>query len=127
MEPAFYSIHMKFFLEAILLSVIKILLKRTTDGGISTAMTNAVDITVTHDKDQQQFSHTVDGHTSYIKYSMVNDNEIDFYSTFTHPVMRGQGIASQLTTVALKFANNQGYKIHASCWYVAKFLKDMQK
>lgn len=90
-------------------------------------MKHNVDNKILHEKEKQQFSYTSDGHTSYIKYSMVKANEIDFYSTFTHPAMRGQGIAARMTEVALQFAEENGYTIHASCWYVAKFLEEKRK
>jgi predicted GNAT family acetyltransferase len=48
---------------------------------------------------------------------------IDFYSTYVPPAYRGQGFAEKLVRAGLKWAKEEGYEIHASCWYVAKFLR----
>lgn len=79
---------------------------------------------IVHDKDQNQFSCTHDGHTSHLKYSMLAPDHIDFYSTYTHPAMRGQGVAAGLTRAALAYAKENGFRIAASCWYVDKFMKE---
>jgi uncharacterized protein len=48
---------------------------------------------------------------------------IDFYSTFVPDPLRGQGLAEKLVRAGLAWAKSQGYEVHASCWYVAKFIR----
>lgn len=52
----------------------------------------------------------------------LTDHSIDFYSTYVPPACRGKGLAEKLVRTGLKWAKEQGYSIHASCWYVAKFI-----
>lgn len=48
---------------------------------------------------------------------------IDFNSTWVPPECRGKGIAEKLVRAGIQWAKEQGYELHASCWYVAKFLR----
>lgn len=48
---------------------------------------------------------------------------IDFTSTFVPPEFRGKGIAEKLVRTGIKWAKEQGYELHASCWYAAKFIR----
>ena len=53
-------------------------------------------------------------------------SEVDFYTTFVPDSLRGQGIAAQLVESGFAWADEQGLKIKASCWYAAKKLERRQ-
>jgi len=62
-----------------------------------------------------------------LQYSLSKQDDgataIDFSSTFVPPAARGKGIAEALVHAGIKWAKEQGYVLHASCWYVAKFIR----
>ncbi len=81
-----------------------------------------------HLSTQCLFQIEQDGDIATLKYrlqeSTKNDQYvIDFYSTFVPESMRGKGVAEKLVRTGLAWANDQGYTIEASCWYVEKFLR----
>jgi predicted GNAT family acetyltransferase len=78
-------------------------------------------INVIHQLQNQKFIVQKDGQEAILAYSL-EANQIDFYSTFVPPEFRGQGIAEKLVRTGVAWAKEQGYELHASCWYAAKFL-----
>lgn len=48
---------------------------------------------------------------------------IDFNSTYVPPEYRGKGLAEKLVRAGIAWAKAQGYELHASCWYAAKFIR----
>lgn len=81
---------------------------------------------VQHLPDQQRFVIHSDGADAVLSYRVFNRDgvaAIDFNSTFVPPPSRGKGLAEKLVRTGLKWANEQGYELHASCWYVAKFIR----
>lgn len=78
-------------------------------------------INVIHQLANQQFLVQKDGQQAVLAYRLT-DKHIDFYSTFVPPEFRGQGIAEKLVRTGIAWAKEQGYELHASCWYAAKFL-----
>ncbi len=79
-------------------------------------------INVIHQLQNQQFIVQKDGKEAVLAYRLSDANQIDFYSTFVPPEFRGQGIAEKLVRTGIAWAKEQGYELHASCWYAAKFL-----
>lgn len=59
----------------------------------------------------------------YRLFSSGNTTAIDFNSTFVPPEFRGKGFAEKLVRTGIKWAKEQGYELHASCWYAAKFIR----
>jgi predicted GNAT family acetyltransferase len=76
---------------------------------------------VQHQVAQQRFIIESQGAEAVLAYRL-NDQSIDFYSTYVPPAFRGKGLAEKLVRTGLKWAKEQGYTIQASCWYVAKFI-----
>lgn len=76
---------------------------------------------VQHLAAQQRFIIEHQGGEAVLAYRL-NDQTIDFYSTYVPPEFRGKGLAEKLVRTGLKWAKEQGYTIQASCWYVAKFI-----
>lgn len=82
---------------------------------------------VIHSEADQCFSILPDGQTGQdpatLKYMMLSDHEVDFTSTYVPPALRNQGLAEKLVHAALKWAQENQYKMVASCWYVDRFLQ----
>ncbi len=57
-----------------------------------------------------------------LSLSTQGGTAIDFTSTFVPPAFRGKGLAEKLVRAGIKWAKEQGYELHASCWYAAKFI-----
>ncbi|MCL2919461.1 GNAT family N-acetyltransferase [Shewanella litorisediminis] len=76
---------------------------------------------VIHDKTNQVFLLAANGVEARLEYHRQGDS-IDFNRTFVPPELRGQGLAEKLVRHGLAWARKQGLDIHASCWYVQKFL-----
>ena len=47
---------------------------------------------------------------------------VDFTRTYVPTAHRGQGYAEALVYHGLSWAEQQGFKVQAACWYVQKFL-----
>lgn len=79
-------------------------------------------LSVEHNPTGCYFFIEKEGHQAILKYRLESDNSVDFYSTFVPEPIRGGSIAVKLVKFGLKWANEQGYKIKASCWFVEKCL-----
>lgn len=81
---------------------------------------------VQHQPNQQRFVIHHEGAEALLAYRLFSNGAIpaiDFTSTYVPPEFRGQGLAEKLVRTGLKWAKAQGYELHASCWYVAKFIR----
>lgn len=84
---------------------------------------------VQHLPDEQRFIIPLEGSEAVLAYKLMNFNAhgeasaINFTSTFVPAAYRGQGLAEKLVRAGLQWAKTQGYELHASCWYVAKFIR----
>lgn len=77
---------------------------------------------ITHDKENNKFVTTVEGKEASLAYSL-EDNVINFYSTFTPPKARGLGIARKLVDAGMAFADSENLEVEATCSYVIKYLE----
>ena len=80
---------------------------------------------VQHLADQQRLVIVHEGLEALLAYRVFNNGTqqaIDFNSTFVPPEFRGKGFAEKLVRAGIKWAKEQGYELHASCWYAAKFI-----
>ena len=82
---------------------------------------------VRHYPDQNRFIVECEGAEAVLHYKLSNlltgSTAIDFNSTFVPSACRGKGVAEKLVRTGIKWANEQGYELHASCWYAAKFIR----
>ncbi|HCS64564.1 MAG TPA: N-acetyltransferase [Cellvibrio sp.] len=81
---------------------------------------------VQHLPDEHRFVILHEGHEALLTYRLFKNgaqNAIDFNSTFVPPEFRGNGFAEKLVRAGIKWAKEQGYELHASCWYAAKFIR----
>ncbi|WP_331346708.1 GNAT family N-acetyltransferase [Cellvibrio sp. UBA7661] len=81
---------------------------------------------VLHLVEENRFVIRHEGDEAVLAYRLFNNagiEAIDFYSTFVPPAFRGQGFAEKLVRAGLKWAKERNFELHASCWYVAKFIR----
>jgi uncharacterized protein len=85
--------------------------------------------TIAHQPENNRFVLIKDDKECVLEYRlMAHDSDsaeakrIDFSSTYVPFALRGQGLAEELVEAGLAWANQQGFHIEASCWYVKKFL-----
>lgn len=82
---------------------------------------------VRHYPDQSRFILEYEGAQAVLQYSLSSSQQgtttIDFNSTFVPPEFRGKGLAEKLVRTGIKWAKEQDYELHASCWYAAKFIR----
>lgn len=81
---------------------------------------------VQHLAEQQRFVIHYEGGEAVMTYHLFkqgNTSAIDFNSTYVPVELRGKGLAEKLVRTGIKWAQEQGYELHASCWYAAKFIR----
>jgi uncharacterized protein len=78
---------------------------------------------IRHEPDAQRFVLELAGGTGLIRYRELSGNVLDLEHTFVPPALRGGGVASQLTEHALRYARDHGYRVIASCPFVAAFIE----
>jgi len=76
---------------------------------------------VIHEKENQRFVIYTDANEVYVEYKM-EEKEINLYHTFTHPALRGKGLAAQVVRAALEFAKKNNLKVIPTCSYVQSFI-----
>jgi predicted GNAT family acetyltransferase len=76
---------------------------------------------VINEKENQRFVIYADSNEVYVEYTMA-DNEINLYHTYTHPALRGKGLAAQVVRAALEFAKENKLKVVPTCSYVQSFI-----
>ena len=77
---------------------------------------------VIHEKENERFVIYVDGDEVFVEYTMEEDKEINLYHTFTHPALRGKGLAAQVVRAAFEFAKENNLKVIPTCSYVQAFI-----
>ena len=77
---------------------------------------------VKHLVEQQRFVIEKDGFESVLDYEL-DGNSIDFTHTYVPTELRGQGLAEKIVRAGIAWAKEQGYELHASCSYAAKFIR----
>lgn len=83
--------------------------------------------TIDHQHEQKRFIISVSNDAAILEYQLLDNHIIDFTHTYVPIRHRGQGHAEALVRAGLAWANQQGYQLQASCWYVDKFLKSDAK
>jgi uncharacterized protein len=78
---------------------------------------------IRHEPSARRFATEVAGATAFISYRELSGKVLDFDHTFVPSAARGGGIASQLTSHALHYARDGGYKVVPSCPFVAAYIE----
>ena len=76
---------------------------------------------VVHEKENERFVIYSEGNEVYVEYSMIG-NDINLYHTYTHPALRGKGLAAHVVRAALEFAKENNLKVVPTCSYVQAFI-----
>ena len=76
---------------------------------------------IIHEKENERFVTYVEGNEVYVEYTMRN-NEINLHHTYTHPTLRGKGLAAQVVRAALEFAKENNLMVIPTCSYVQAFI-----
>ena len=81
---------------------------------------------VCHIPEQNRFVIDHQGAQATLQYAISPKGAttvLDITSTYVPPEFRGKGFAEKLVRAALGWGKEQGYELHASCWYAAKFIR----
>ena len=82
-----------------------------------------MELTITHDEENQQFVVLIDDKLSTLKYSISSDGKtLDYYSTFVPPELRERHLGRDLVKFALDFALQNNYKVNPSCPFVSHYI-----
>lgn len=72
-------------------------------------------------REEKRFVVNIDGKEVYLEFEMKED-KMDLDHTYTHPDLRGRGIAAQVVRAALEYAKENNYKVIPTCSYVRSFI-----
>jgi len=78
---------------------------------------------VVHDKENQEFTIDLNGDQAELAYALPQDDILDFQHTFVPEDYRGEGLADKLIKTGLEYAQNNNYKVIASCQAVAAYMR----
>ena len=76
---------------------------------------------VIHEKENERFVIYTEGNEVYVEYTMTEE-KINLYHTYTHPSLRGKGLAAQVVRAAFEFAKENNLKVIPTCSYVQSFI-----
>ena len=81
---------------------------------------------VIHDKTKERFIIVIDRSESLVDYS-IEGNKMNLYHTYTHPNLRGKGLAAQVIKAALEYAKKNNLKVIPGCSFVQAFISTNKK
>ena len=84
-------------------------------------MNDKMEENVVHEEENDRFVIYTEDNEAYVEYRM-NDNKLNLYHTFTHPQLRGKGLAAQVVRAALEFAKENNLQVIPTCSYVHSFI-----
>lgn len=82
-------------------------------------MTN---VEIVHDNAQKCFYIDLEHGRAVLEYQVLPGQAVNFSRTYVPGEYRNHGLAEKLVRTGLAWANQQEFKIRASCWYVQRFL-----
>ena len=78
---------------------------------------------VKHNPDEQEFTVDVNGSSGELAYSRPQEQVIDFSHTFVDEDLRNQGVANELIKTGLQYAQDNNFKVIASCPAVSAYIR----
>lgn len=91
---------------------------------VDTASAAADGFSIEHREDEHRFVIVNDGDViGYAHYRLIGEDGIDFDSTVVREEFRGTGLSRLLVRHAVGDDLVRGRDVHASCWFVAGFLR----
>ena len=77
-----------------------------------------MDVTVVHEPTRRRFVAHAGERESQLVYLRLEQDVVDFRSTYVDPSLRGHGVGEKLVRQALEWAREEGLKVIPSCWFV---------
>jgi len=81
-----------------------------------------MNLEIKHDKKNQRFYAEKNHKESELLYKKIDEQTLDYYSTYVPESLREQGIAGQVTEYALQYAKDNHYQVVPSCPYVKSYI-----
>jgi len=81
---------------------------------------------VIHDKAKSHFIIVINGKESLVDY-FIEKKKMNLYHTYTHPDLRGKGLAAKVVEAALEYAKENNLKVVPGCSYVQDFISKNKK
>ncbi|MEP6883381.1 MAG: GNAT family N-acetyltransferase [Gammaproteobacteria bacterium] len=78
--------------------------------------------TINHDTTTNRFTTTVEGHLAVLDYTRSGD-VMSITHTNVPPAIEGRGIAAELMSAALSFAQSEGWQVNPTCSYAVAYLR----
>lgn len=78
---------------------------------------------ITHNPATQRFETTIDGHTAFLSYEVVDDDTLNYNHTIVPKELGGRGVGTALVKFALDYAKDNGKTVVPSCSFVARYLE----
>jgi len=78
---------------------------------------------VRHDEAARRFVIAAPGGDAVLLYEPLDQERVDFVSTFVPPALRGRNVGTRLVAAALDWARERGLKVVPSCWFVAEVME----
>ena len=72
-------------------------------------------------REEKRFVVRADDQEVYVEFEMRN-NKMELDHTYTHPELRGKGLAAQVVRAALEYAKENNFKVIPTCSYVRSFI-----
>jgi uncharacterized protein len=82
-----------------------------------------MEVTIKHDQEGQEFTATLGNDQAELSYAKPEEKVIDFQHTFVPECFRGNGVANKLIKAALGYAQEQQYRVIASCPAVSSYIR----
>ena len=92
-------------------------------GGFQAGYTSRVGATFSHDETDRLFVAEVDGHQATVAYRTVDEETLDFVSTYVPHVLRGRNVGTQVVRYALGWARERHLRVIPSCWFVGSVVE----
>ena len=73
--------------------------------------------------EKSRFEVEFDGQLAMVEFMLAGNNMI-FTHTEVPEALEGQGIATQMADVALKYAKDEGHKVQALCPFIASYVRE---
>ncbi|UYZ68521.1 N-acetyltransferase [Moraxella bovis] len=77
---------------------------------------------ITHNPATQRFEVTIDGHTGFLSYEVIDDDTLNYNHTIVPKELGGCGLGTALVKHALDYARDNGKKVVPNCSFVASYI-----
>lgn len=79
---------------------------------------------IRHESDRKRFVAQVEGGHGRLTYERLDDDTLDYRSTFVPRELRGEGIGEKLVLYALDYARDHGLEVVPTCPFVTRVIED---